>query len=308
MAILILSPDEMMDKGLGMVGHGERRVNRVEKLRLFRSAFAVNPVDLSGLWEDLQSTTIVEAKVNNASLDDLTNFLWCVHWLNVYDTEPNLAGKTGQCDTTLRKHHWLYAKKLQAMLAQRVVWPEEWKDPNANTPIYLVSVDGIHCRVFEPTQGTYSKNPKYYSHKFNQSALAYEVAISVFDNQVVWVNGPFRGGKGDRDIFRKDDEEDPNRKALEEMIIDGKKVIGDSAYKAKDLPMITVARDGHTKETAKFISRAKVRQEHFNAKLKNFNILSETFRHGIHKHQTCFEACLVLCTYQIERSAPLFDV
>ena len=306
--MLILSPDEIMERGIGMVGHGNRKVNRQEKLRLFRSAFAVNPVDLAGLWEDLQETTIDAAKVHNASYDDLANFLWCVHWLKVYDTEPNLAGKTGQSDTTLRKHHWSYVTKIQAMLPQRVAWPEEWMDPNAETPVFLVTVDGVHCKVFEPMNGTYSKNPKYYSHKFNQSALCYEIAISVFDNQVVWVNGPFRGGKGDRDIFRTGDVEDPDRKALQEMIIDGKKVIADSAYKAKDLPMITVARDGHTKETAKFISRAKTRQESFNGKMKNFNILSETFRHGIHKHKTCFEACLVICTYQIERSAPLFDV
>jgi hypothetical protein len=312
--MLILTPDEVMERGLDMMGHGKRKVNRPEKLRLFRAAFAVNPVDLAGLWEEIQQTPIVAAKVNNASNEDLANFLWCVHWLNVYDTEPNLAGKTGTSDTTVRKNNWLFANKLQAMLPQRVVWPEEWMEPNTNdTPIFLVSVDGIHCRVFEPQNGTYSKNPKYYSHKFNQSALCYEVAISVFDNQVVWVNGPFRGGKGDREIFRKpeegdDDEPDLNRKALQEMIVDGKKVIADAAYQAKDLTMITTVRDGHSKETAKFISRAKVRQEHFNAKLKNFNILSETFRHGIHKHQTCFEACLVLCTYQIERSAPLFDV
>lgn len=61
-----------------------------------------------------------------------------------------------------------------------------------DTPTFLISVDGTHCPMFEPTSGhRYLKNPKNYSHKFCMSGLAYEVSISIFTNQVVWINGPF---------------------------------------------------------------------------------------------------------------------
>jgi hypothetical protein len=295
--------DEVLQRGLAMVGHGNSKIKREAQLVCFRSSFGCNPVDLAALWEDLQTTSVPAAKVSTSSESDFANFLWCVHWLKVYDTEANLAGKAGLCECTVRKNHWLYAKKIQALKESRVVWPKEWESPTAETPVFLVSVNGVHCRVFEPKNGTYSKNPKFYSHKFHQSALCYEIAISVFTNNVVWVNGPFPAGTGDRDIFRQ---------GLQAKIPAGRKAIADGAYQAADLPMIMVTRNTHSKATRKTISRAKARQEGFNSKLKNFKILSETFRHSVgaecSKHRICFEACVVICTYQIERSAPLFDV
>jgi DDE superfamily endonuclease len=162
-----------------------------------------------------------------------------------------------------------------------------------------VTVDGIHCEIFEPQDGMYSKNPKYYSCKFNKAALCYEIAISIFTNQIVWVNGPFPAGTGDQDGFRK---------GLQAMIPPGKKVVADSAYKAKYLPMIVTTNNADSHKVKKFKACAKCRQETFNAKMKHFNILNQRFRSGVHNHKTCFEACLVLCAYQIECSAPHFDV
>ena len=49
----------------------------------------------------------------------------------------------------------------------------------------------------------YSKNPKYYSHKFNQAGLNYELGISIFLNQLVWMNGPFPAGEPDISVNRK---------------------------------------------------------------------------------------------------------
>lgn len=187
------------------------------------------------------------------------------------------------------------------MKASKIVWPEKWNsDPNSkDCPIFLVSVDGIHTQIFEPMNGTYSKNPKYYSHKFNQSALAYEIAISLWTNQVVWVNGPFPAGKPDREIFQE---------GLLQMIPKGKKVIADAAYLSQEMPMLRISNKTDSKEVALMKRRGKARQESFNAKVKKFKAMAETFRHGESKRPICFEAIVVICQYQIERSAPLFDI
>ena len=57
-----------------------------------------------------------------------------------------------------------------------------------------------------------------------------------------------------------------------------------------------------------FKSRARLRHETFNGRLKSFAILSETFRHGFDKHKFVFEAIAVTVQYQIENGSPLFDV
>ena len=86
---------------------------------------------------------------------------------------------------------------------ETIVWPAEWDNPLIDTPIFLVSVDGVHCPIQEPTTGhKYSKHPKHCSHKFKRAALAYEVAISVFTSKVVWINGPFLAGTRDPDIIK----------------------------------------------------------------------------------------------------------
>jgi hypothetical protein len=56
-----------------------------------------------------------------------------------------------------------------------------------------------------------------------------------------------------------------------------------------------------------FKSRARLRHETFNGRIRHFNILSEIFR-GSEKHGPAFEAVCVLVQYQMENGSPLFAV
>lgn len=233
--MLILAPDELMQRGLLLMKHTEERqarVNRDELLWRFKSYFGEHPSVFANLWVDLQTTHIPDARVDDATEGDLHKFLWAVHFLFSYKTEASMTGLTGWCDKTIRKNIWEYVQKIECLKADKIVWPNAWDDPGDNsTPIFLISVDGTHCPIFEPSNGRYSKNPKYYSHKFRKSGLAYEVAISIFTNQVVWINGPFPAGMGDPDIFVL---------GLKDKILPGKKVIADAVYNRIDLPMISL--------------------------------------------------------------------
>ncbi|KAL3914331.1 MAG: hypothetical protein SGARI_000175 [Bacillariaceae sp.] len=42
---------------------------------------------------------------------------------------------------------------------------------------FFLSIDGVHCRVNEPSDPNYRKNPKYFSHKFRQAGMSYEVSM-----------------------------------------------------------------------------------------------------------------------------------
>ena len=54
---------------------------------------------------------------------------------------------------------------------------EEWVQVEAEDikETFFMSVDGVHCRVNEPSDPIYRKNKKYFSHKFRQAGYCYEV-------------------------------------------------------------------------------------------------------------------------------------
>jgi hypothetical protein len=62
-------------------------------------------------------------------------------------------------------------------------------------------------------------------------------------------------------------------------------------------------------EVEKLKSRARSRHESFNGRIKNFNVLYETYRHDIKiKHKLAFEAVVVTVQYQMDNGSPIFDV
>lgn len=165
--------------------------------------------------------------------------------------------------------------------------------------IYLFSVDGTHCLIEEPRDKNKSKNPQYYSHKFHKAALNYELGVSVFKNQLVWINGPFPAAINDITVYREH--------GLKEKVPAGKKLIADNGYRGEKDTIATPSI--YDDEDLKiFKRRARARQESFNQRIKIFQCLSNRFKHPISKHKTVFESVCVIVQYQIESDNPLFDV
>ena len=127
----------------------------------------------------------------------------------------------------------------------------------------------------------------------------YELGISIRENLLVWINGPFLPSTHDITIFRK-----PH--GLMSKIPDGKRAIGDSGYKGEPSK---VATKNHldSEEVAKFKNRVRARHENFNGRIKFDKVLDERFRHGLDKHKVCFEAVCVLTQYELENGNPLMD-
>jgi hypothetical protein len=175
------------------------------------------------------------------------------------------------------------------------MWPDDWGED-----IWIITVDGTHCWVKEPSHPEWSQDREYYSHKFNKAGVNYELGIAISTSRLVWMNGPFKAGKSDNKIFR-----DFGLKDLLERI--GKKAIGDKGYNGhRNVCSTFNAHD--SRNVKKFKSRALKRHENFNNMTKRFSCLSGRFRHGVDKFATMFEAICVICQLQMEDDMPLYDV
>jgi hypothetical protein len=87
--VAILTADEILRKGLLLVGFDFRRQDKVSKasnLGRFRAHYGSNPVVYAQIWEDLQITVIPEARIDD-KMADADNYLLSIHFLKCYPTE-----------------------------------------------------------------------------------------------------------------------------------------------------------------------------------------------------------------------------
>ena len=177
-------------------------------------------------------------------------------------------------------------------------------DTEGVNEIFILSVDGVHCKILEPRT---DPGTKWYSHKSNGAGLSYELGIALHHNQLCWINGPFPAGKNDMAIFKSDG-------GLMHKMPRGKRAITDEGYCGE--PWMLSTRNPLDLESLKvFKRRAKGRHESFNSRLKVFNILKHEFRgkdsadeDKLSKHQRAFESCCILIQYEMEHGRPLFEV
>ena len=83
--------------------------------------------------------------------------------------------------------------------------------------------------------------------------------------------------------------------------------VADKGYRG-ERTLISIPSSQDSNEVRDFKARALSRHETFNGRMKNFDCLAEVFRHGIEKHQQCFDAVVVICQLQLENGSPLFNV
>ena len=145
-----------------------------------------------------------------------------------------------------------------------------------------VSVDGVDCLA----EGSFKA---FYSHKFKKAALRYELAVCIRTGDLVWIHGPFPCGDWpDINIFRD---------AIKGHLLPGECVEADDGYKADDPSVVRApSAPRYMEDTHWRNKRSKVRKRHetVNQRIKQYNVLTHRFRHGLEKHSMCFRACAVL--------------
>jgi hypothetical protein len=305
--MLILTDDEVLAKGLMFVGFNEQRQARVKyetNLKRFKDHYGSKPIVYAQLWEDLQLTDVLEARIpahitgNEKAVEKaFKHFMLALHFLTIYPTGSERAGSFALCEKTCGEKGWAFVKKISALKDAKITWPEEWIPTNPNLPYFLLSVDGTHCSYHEVKNPVLPYDPQMYSHKTNEPALAYEVALLLYDSKVVSVRGPFKASVHDKTMFSAH---------LCDLIPDGCMGIADRGYSGAG--KLSTPNKYDSVELKEFKRRARARQESFFTRIKRFAAVRDQFRHrDIEKHQWTFEAACVIVQYQFENGSPLFS-
>lgn len=171
----------------------------------------------------------------------------------------------------------------------------------ADGRVFRISIDGTQFWIEEPIDPDFRKNTKFFSFKFKHAGVNVEIALDLFQDRAVWINGPFVGSMHDITIFRKG--------GLREKLKACKtiKAIADKGYRGEK-KYVSTHNSLDTPEVQEFKKRALARHESYNKRLKNFGCLSQRFRHKFENFRMFLLAVAVTVQFQIENGSPLFDV
>lgn len=150
-------------------------------------------------------------------------------------------------------------------------------------------MDGTDCPIEEPKPFS----GKWFSHKFKGSGLRYEVGLSIFSGELIWIYGPFPCGQyPDLSIFRM---------RMKQLLLPGERTVADNGYRD---PACAIPEQFSGDSTHK---RIRARHEIVNWRLKKFFVLSHKFRHDLSRHSACFHAIAELAKLELARE-PLFSI
>ena len=302
---VVLTEEEVLFKGLEYLHfdyNRQKKVLRKRNIERFRSNYGVSPLAISKVIIDLQ--TLLD-EVDRIKKFDIRYFFLTLFWFKAYLKQNQMEGPWNICPETISEKINVYSKAIQHLKKHKVKWFEDGECDDDD--IFLVSVDGIHCRTFEVRR---DPGKKWYSHKSHGAGFAYELAIAIRSGRLVWMNGPFYASKSDITIFRfgDGDEQNPGPN-LRDMIPEGKRAVADSGYRGEDGKTCSITRQGDSDKVKEFKARAKSRQEVFNSKVKAFACTNTEFRHGKKLHGTAFESVCILLQYDMENGyGLLFEI
>ena len=290
---------QMLQTGLELFYKPER-INRVQNvttnIRRFGLKFGIQPVTACTLYEDLQKTSVDASRIDNPDDTSLKHFLISLYFLRKYPTEDEMESTLDFAPRYISGVVWKFVYRIQAMKAEKIVWPDNLN----NEDTWVLTVDGTHCWIQEPSHPEFSQDKSKFSHKLNKAGKSYELGMAL-NGGLIWINGPYDAGENDIAIFRK-----PNG-LKDRLQILGKKAIGDLGYRGEP-KYVSFPNPDDFKGVALFKSRALKRHENFNCMTKVFQVLAGRFRHPEDKFGPAFEAVCVLCQYKLENELPLYDV
>ena len=101
----------------------DRVKNNATNVDRFTKKFGVKPVTACMIYEDMQTTTIEGARINNADEKTLKLFLISLHFLRKYSKESDMESTFNYSPRYISRLTWDYVYKIQAFKAHKIVWP-----------------------------------------------------------------------------------------------------------------------------------------------------------------------------------------
>jgi hypothetical protein len=304
---LLFTPDEVLVRGFRTI-EGLPSITSDDwckkNVKKFVQEFGCSPSVIAFVWNDIVTTDIdLGLSASDISEKGFKSLLIALHFLFAYPKNNGiLASHCGTCKRLVEgEHKWKWIRALAKLQAIVIVWPEaEYNDPDGRK--FLGTIDGIDFKTREKSTAELSVDKKQYTHKHNHGGVKYEIMMDAFRPKIVHLNGAFRGGEHDRNMFSNE---------LKAKIPKGKLLITDRVYGNASVPgwndILSLPNLTDSKELNNFKARAKSRHEAVNGRLKKFKVLDDTYRHEHKKHGLVFTAVCVLVQYSMDHGHPIFD-
>lgn len=303
---LFVSPSQMLRRGLKLIGvlaEVQDRRCRATNIRIFKSHFGPHPSQCSTIWKRLLTTDIADAKVEPEEVD-LKAFFMALNHVRVYLTDDQRNPTFDNMDfQKMADDTWMWVSKIAALRNEVIKMPPEdsWGDT-----VCILSIDGTHMMINEPRHPEYRVDPTYYSFKHGTAGFNVQVVLKIREPECVNIHVA-KGGQNDMGNLHSS--------KLLERIPDGKRIIVDGGYEVREesLDKLSGYNQFDSDLVKAFKARVKSRHETYNSKLKVYEVLNKTFRHGIEKFPTYIHCVTVLVQFAITDPDPtsvdvLFDV
>lgn len=295
-----LSNTEFLILGLTISGFSSKRIENTRNLtsiERFQDSYYACPQTVKDIFRDIQNPDL--AGTRSIANPNPSHLLCALRLLKKYPSKYDLAGSGGCTEKTALSRAWKYIVAIQALKEYKIKWI--FHDTDSYPEMFVASVDGVHCQIWEPRT---TPSSKWYSKKFNKAGLTYEIGVAIYHDKIVWINGPFPAGENDKRVFDK-----PG--GLASRLQEGQQVIGDEGYRGSP-DKVSTRNTFDAPEVKCFKRRVKARHETVNSRLKAFAILNQRFRttgnSRLTKHKAAFEACSVIIQFELDNGSPLFKV
>jgi DDE superfamily endonuclease len=299
----VLTADDVQAIGLKIMGVRLGRRNQKRLELEFHKHFGSSPLVVSTMWFDLCNYKN-ELSTRKKSEIGFRRFLSAHYWLWCRPKNTALfASRFGMCEDYCRgKHLWKWILRLKRLAKDKIKWSK--KLDAKDTAIFGITTDGVDFKLWERQHEKYPFDRKNMSHKFKACAAKYLIALSTYEAKCVFIAGPYRGGMGDLEIFKECG-------LLEKLERSGKIAIADRGFRSKyaeERKQFAYPDLMDSKELNNLKSRACLRQETFNRRLKHFDALLETWKHGWDKHEDALWAVAGIVQYQMDLGSPIYCV
>jgi len=256
--------------------------------RAFVAFYGRTPEEVSELW-DLCSPHINKPKIRH--------LFWTLMFMKLYISQDVLCVMLDTTLPTLQKWTWVWIEAI-AMRHHDVI---RWEKRLRNLPKDAwcsITVDGTDFQIGEPVPF----DKRWKSPKNNGASVKYEVAISIYSGDIVWIYGPHNGGKHDYRILK----EKLKEKLGEEEMVEadagygyhGVAYVSDNCVRSRD--------DFQSEQEKREKSELRARHETCNRRFKTWGILKQAFRNNKKKHQFAFYAVAVMTQMSIDNGDVLF--
>lgn len=302
--MLYLTPNDVLDRGLALMRVRRGRKSYAKLLEEFQKHFGSSPLDIAEIWLDLCQHDANLLHKKEKTEKGFKRYLTAMYWLWARPKNAALmSSRLSVCvDYCQGRQLWKWIERIATLETKKIFWDESLDAED--TEVFAISADGVDFKAWEMQHPDYPVDTKAMSHKFRSCGIKYLIVLSVFRSRCVHIEGPFKGGVPDLDMFRETG-------LIERLKQSGKLVSADRGFRSKyvdERNVFTLPDYMDSKELHSFKSRSRLRQETFNRRLKHFESMSSTFKNGFVKHGVALRAVATIVQYQMDNGSPLFCV